>query len=83
MSFMGIDFGDSESEEGEGKELEGVFEGGSIGDLGEKGVLLAGLGVCWRLKGSECAFDCEIVRILGQSEIQKSLTLKHVLPLSI
>jgi hypothetical protein len=25
MSFMGIDFGHSESEEGEGEELEGIF----------------------------------------------------------
>ena len=57
MSFMGIDFGYSESEKREGKELEGIFEGGTVGYFGEERVFLAGFGVRWRLKGSECTLD--------------------------
>ena len=42
MSFMGIDFGNAESEEGHGEEFECVFEGGAIGNLWEEGVFLLG-----------------------------------------
>jgi hypothetical protein len=57
MPFMGIDFRYSESEEGQREELEGVLEGGTVGDFGEEGILLAGFGVCWRFKRSECTLD--------------------------
>ena len=57
VSFMGIDFGHSEGEEREGKELERIFEGGAVGDLGEQRVLLAGFGVCWRFKRPQCTLD--------------------------
>jgi hypothetical protein len=83
MAFMRIDFGNSESEEREREELEDIFEGGAVGDLGEEGVLLASFGVGWGFKSSKCAFDCLDVRILRESDIQKVLTLKHILPLSI
>ena len=64
VSLMGIAFGYSESEEGEGEELEGVFEGGTVRDLGEEEVLLAGFGVCWRFKSSECTLNWEVVNTL-------------------
>jgi hypothetical protein len=65
VSFMGIAFGYSESKEGEWKELEGVFKGGAVRDLGEEGVLLAGFGVCWRFKSPECTLNWEVVNTLG------------------
>jgi hypothetical protein len=54
VSFMGIAFGYSESKEREGKELERIFEGGTIGDLGEERIPLAGVCIRWRFEGSEC-----------------------------
>lgn len=52
VSFMGIAFGDSESKEGERKELETVFEGGAVCNFRKKSVLLSGFLVCW---GLECS----------------------------
>jgi hypothetical protein len=66
---MGIDFGHSKSKERERQELEGVFKGGAVGDLGEDGVLLASFGVGRGFKSSKCAFDCLDVRILRESDI--------------
>jgi hypothetical protein len=75
MAFMGIDFGDSESEEGEREELESVFEGGAVGDFREERILLAGFGVCFGLKSSKGAFNCESVKIFEYSDFEESLPL--------
>lgn len=58
MSFVGIDFGDSESEEGHGKKLEGVFDGGLVGYLREEGVLAARFLVGIGFDGADGTFDC-------------------------
>lgn len=61
VSFMGINFGDAEGEEGEREKLEGIFEGGSVGDFGEERVLLAGFGICFRFQSSQGTFNCDDV----------------------
>ncbi len=63
MAFVGIGFGYAEGEQREREELECVFEGGPVGDFWEEGVLAAGFGVCWRLEGSKCTFDYELVSL--------------------
>jgi hypothetical protein len=75
MSFMGIDFGDSESKEGEWKELESVFKGGAVGDLWEERVLLAGFCVCLGFKSSKGTFYCETVRIFEYLDPERFLPL--------
>jgi hypothetical protein len=58
MSFVGVDLGDSESQEGKREELKGVFEGSTVGNFGEEGVVLSGFGVGFGLQSSKGTLNC-------------------------
>lgn len=58
VAFMGIDFGDTEGEHGEGQQLEAVLERCAVGDFWEERVLLAGFLVGRGLDSSERTFNC-------------------------
>jgi len=64
VTLMRVDLGDAQREQRHGQQLECVFEGGAVGDLGEEGVLLAGFLVGWGLQGAEGALDW-VVSLLG------------------
>ena len=63
VAFMRIGLGYTKSEEGHGKELEGILEGGAVSDLWQERILRAGFSVGWRFEGSKCAFDCVVLSI--------------------
>lgn len=48
---------DSQGKHAQRQELEGIFEGRTVGDLGQQRVLLAGFLVCWRLQSTEGSLD--------------------------
>jgi hypothetical protein len=52
VALVRVDLGDAQGEEGEREKLEGVFEGGTVGDRGEERVLGSGLLVGWALQGA-------------------------------
>lgn len=67
VALMRVDLGDAQSEEREREELECVFEGGTVGDLGEESVLGASLLVGWALEGAKGALDWAVsVVVRGQ-----------------
>ena len=53
-----FDLGNSEGKHAQGQQLECVLERSSVGDFGEKRVLLAGLFVGGGLKGAQSTLDC-------------------------
>lgn len=54
----GLDLGDAQGEHAERQQLEGVFERCAVVDLGEEGVLLAGLFIGGGLEDAEGTLDC-------------------------
>lgn len=84
MALMGVDLGDTEGEEREREKLECVFEGGTVGDLGEEGVLGASLLVGWALEGAKGALDLVVLAVVkGWQGANGKLTLEHVLALAV
>lgn len=63
MASVGVNLLDSKSQHGHGQKFEGVLKGGSVGDLGQRGVLLTGLLVCRRLQSSQRSLDWVLVSI--------------------
>lgn len=53
-----IDLGDAQGEHRHGKQLEGVFEGGAVGDFGQQGILLTRLFVGRGLQSTQRSLDC-------------------------
>ena len=53
---VGVNLCDTQCEEGEGEEFEGVFGRGAVGYRGKLGVLLACFGIFGGLEGADCAF---------------------------
>lgn len=84
VALMRVDLGDAQGEEREREELECVFEGGTVGDLGEKSVLGASLLVGWALEGAKGALDL-VVSVVGRGQewAKEQLTLEHVLALVV
>lgn len=57
MALVLVRLGDAQREHRHGQQLERVFERGAVRDLGQGGVLLAGLFVGGRLESAEGALD--------------------------
>lgn len=57
VALVLVRLGDAQGEHRHGQQLECVFERGAVRDLGQGGVLLAGLFVGGRLEGAEGALD--------------------------
>lgn len=84
VALMRVDLGDAQGEEREREELECVFEGRAVGDLGEEGVLGASLLVGWALEGAKGALDLVVSVVVRREEwVHERLTLEHVLALAV
>lgn len=82
VALVLVRLGDAQGEHRHGQQLERVFERGAVRDLGQGGVLLAGLFVGGRLEGAEGALDWagSAGAMVHEDE---ELTLEHVLALAI